>query len=307
MEVSDSGAPKHDAKGPPMHHDGGAKQPGKFSFMTIDGSSGDPTTINGISNDGTVVGLTTMAADSGSINSNFLRSASGTVTKLDLGDPAGMANAVNKSGEVVGVANGEAFTLVGTKMETLMPFGATASVALGVNDEGVVVGQYVEDSTHTPGFVDAAGKYTKVSPTAKSMVTNLQGINNHGVAVGFYSEDGTTQHGFSFDTASMKTMLIADPSTARITGSGLVLTQFLAVNDSGLTVGYYQTKDGSQYGFLYDLSAQAYTYVDDPEAMPVKGVQITQITGVDNAGQIAGFYIDGKGNQHGFMASPSGS
>jgi hypothetical protein len=308
MEVADSGPPKHDAK-PPMH-DGGAKQPGTFSFMTIDGDSGAPTTINGLSNDGTIVGLTTTAGagDSGSVNSNFLRSASGTVTMLSLGDPAGMANAVNKNGEVVGVANGEAFTLIGSKMESLMPFGATSSVALGVNDEGVVVGQYAEDSTHMPGFVDAGGKFTKVSPTAKSTATNVQGINNHGLAVGFYSDDGSTQqHGFTFDTNTMQTVLIADPRTARTTSGGLALTQFLAINDSGLTVGYYQTKDGSQYGFLYDLSSKAYTYVDDPGAMPVKGVQITQITGVDDAGQIAGFYIDGKGNQYGFMASPSGS
>jgi hypothetical protein len=310
MQASDSGAQDHDAKG---SHEGGAEPSGTFSFTTIDGSSGAPTTIDGMNNQGTLVGFTTVttdggSSDGGSTNTNFLRSASGTLSMLDLGDPAGMANGVNKSDEVVGVANGEAFILVGTKMESLMPFGATSSVAFGVNDEGVVVGQYTEGSL-MPGFVDAGGTFTKVSPTAKSLITNLQGINNHGLAIGFYSEeaDGLPQHGFSFDTTSMQTMLIGDPSTARITSGGLVLTQFLAINDSDLTVGYYQTKDGSQYGFLYDLTTKVYTYVDHPQAVPYNGVQITQITGVDDAGQIAGFYVDGQGNQHGFMASPSRS
>jgi uncharacterized membrane protein len=225
---------------------------------------------------------------------------------LDLGDPSmGMANAVNKNDEVVGAANGEAFILMGTKMTSLMPFGSTSSVALGINDEGVVVGQYVEDSKHTPGFIDMKGEFTKVVPTPKSLIVNVQGINNHGLAIGFYSEEGPTQHGFTLDTNTMKTTLLADPSTAHTAKEGLLLTQFLAVNDSDEAVGYYQTKNNAQYGFLYDLSSMTYTFLDDPQAMPVKGVQVTQITGIDDAGEIAGFFVDGEGTQHGFVASPS--
>ena len=100
----------------------------------------------------------------------------------------------------------------------------------------------------------------------------------------------------------MKTTLLADPVTDKTMGGNLVLTQFLAINDKGGAVGYYQTKDGSQYGFLYDIETMTYTFVDHPKAAPVKGVQITQITGLDNAGEITGFFIDAAGDQHGFVA-----
>ena len=284
------------------HHDAGN---GQYAFTTFDGPSGPPTTINGINNSGTVVGLTTVpAGDSGTTNTNFLRTSGGTVTMLDVGDPAmGMATAVNSSNEIVGVANGQAFTLVGSTQTTLTPFASTSSVALGVSDQGVVVGQYGLDSTHTPGFVDINGTFTSVSPTMASLTTNVQGINNHGLAVGFYTEDGTTQHGFTFDTTTMKITLLADPSTTRTMTGGLVLTQFLAINDSGVAVGYYQTNNNSQYGFLFDLASSTYTFLDHPDAAPVNGVQTTQITGIDNAGEIAGFFVDAMGNQHGFVAT----
>jgi probable HAF family extracellular repeat protein len=44
------------------------------------------------------------------------------------------------------------------------------------------------------------------------------------------------------------------------------LTQFLGINDNGLAVGYYQTNDGSQHGFLYDIAAMSYSLLDDPFA-----------------------------------------
>jgi hypothetical protein len=306
----DSGSPRVDSGTPPVpeagmdaaqNHDTGS---GQYNFTTFDGPSGPPTTINGINNNGTVVGLTTANGVSGSTNTNFLRTVGGTVSMFDVGDPAmGMATAVNSSNEIVGVANGQAFTLIGSTETTLTPFDSTSSIALGVNDQGAVVGQYVQDSSHTPGFLDINGVYTSVTPTMASVVTNVQGINNHGLAVGFYSEDGTTQHGFSLDTTTMKLTLLADPSTMRIMTGGLVLTQFLAVNDSGEAVGYYQTNDNSQYGFLFDLATSTYTFLDHPQAAPFNGVQTTQITGIDNAGEIAGFFIDSMGNQHGFVAS----
>ena len=188
------------------------------------------------------------------------------------------------------------------------PASANAVIATGaqINDNGVIVGQFVNAAGVTPGFIYDGTTYTTVTPTAQSTVTNLQGVNTQGTAVGFYSEGdgGTVQHGFSYDMGSKAVTLLADPATARITSGGLALTQFLGVNDSGQAVGYYQTTNGSQYGFLYDLTSETYTFVDDSDAAPVAGVQVTQITGIDNAGEITGFFVDSSGAQHGFVGAP---
>jgi probable HAF family extracellular repeat protein len=300
----DSGTNKKDTGASPgtdssTHPDSGTG----YTFTTFDGPGGSPTTANGINSKGTVVGFTT----ANMINSNFLRTSGGTFSALDIGDPAGMANAVDTAGDVVGVANGEAFLLKsGMTPTALMPPGATSSVALGINDNGVIVGQFVNAAGVTPGFIYDGTTYTTVTPTAQSTVTNLQGVNTQGTAVGFYSEGdgGTVQHGFSYDMGSKAVTLLADPATARITSGGLALTQFLGVNDSGQAVGYYQTTNGSQYGFLYDLTSETYTFVDDSDAAPVAGVQVTQITGIDNAGEITGFFVDSSGAQHGFVGAP---
>jgi hypothetical protein len=61
-----------------------------------------------------------------------------------------------------------------------------------------------------------------------------------------------------------------------------------------------RTRDGA----LFNTSTKAYTFLDDPSAA-LSGVSITQITGVNNAGEITGFYVDPTtGLQRGFLATP---
>jgi hypothetical protein len=86
-----------------------------------------------------------------------------------------------------------------------------------------------------------------------------------------------------------------------------VLTQFLGINANGEAVGYYQTNNGSQFGFLVNLNTNTYTFLDAPLADPVNGAQIPQITGVTNTGEICGFFIDANGVPHGFFAIPPSS
>lgn len=274
-----------------------------YKFTTFDGPQAGPVTINSINAKGDVVGFTTAKMNGADVNQNFIRKADGSFVMVDVGDPGGAANALNASGEVVGQANGVAFSLAnGGKPTAINPFTSTASVALGVNDNGVVVGQYMKDAMTSPGFIDAGGTFTSVSPTQASVMTFVQSITAAGLAVGFYSEDGTTQHGFTYDVGTKQATKLPDPDTAKTAGGNLVLTQFLSVNASKMAAGYYQTKDGSQYGFLFDLGTMTYTYLDHPMAAPVMGVQITQITGIDDAGDLAGFFIDAQGGQHGFVA-----
>lgn len=275
-----------------------------FSFTSFDGPGNNAggTTVNGINNNGAVVGFSSDSATP-TIFTNFIRNPDGTFSPLSIGgDPLAMANGINSSSTVVGGdSNNTAFKLAGGVPMTLPSVnGTTASeTAFGINDGGLIVGQFTDNATDTtPGYLLNGSTFTILNPTANATVTNAQGVNNNGLVIGFYSLDGVHQHGFFYNPGTNSFTLPADPTIAN-----LVLTQFLGINDFGLAVGYYQLPDGSQHGFLYDTTTQTYTFLDDPSAA-LSGVSITQITGVNNADEIAGFYVDATtGLQRGFIAS----
>jgi hypothetical protein len=280
-----------------------------YQFTNFDGPGDhtNGTTINGIGSNGVEVGFSANAT--GITFTNFLRDPNGNTTLLNI-SPFAQANGVNAAGAVVGTdGNGNAFSFSGGVTTLLLPAnpGVTASqVAFGINDAGKIVGQYVDVNTgNAPGFLDANGMFRIYNPLPNSVATNVQGINNKDQAIGFYSTDDIHQHGFLWNTDTNVTTLLNDPNTARTASGGLFLTQFLGINDNGEAVGYYQTDNGSQYGFLFNTLTDTYTFLDDPLAASVNGVQITQITGIDNHNDLAGFYIDANGVQHGFFAAPS--
>ena len=272
------------------------------NFFTINGpgDNGGGTTVNGVSNSGEIVGFSSNANQT--VLTNFGRNPNGTFNALNINnDPLANANGVNVAGMVVGATNGQAFVLDGSLLSILPPAlsGLTASeTAFGINDADTVVGQFTDNSTDTvPGFVYSNGQFTILNPVANAVDTNAQGINNHGLVTGFYSTDGEHQHGFFFNTQTDQFMLPADPMEPN-----LFLTQFLGINDNGLAVGYWQDNAGSQHGFIYNVNTSVYTFLDDPNAGNNNGIEITQITGINDADEITGFYVDGNGVQRGFYA-----
>ncbi len=85
-----------------------------------------------------------------------------------------------------------------------------------------------------------------------------------------------------------------------------MFSQILGINDHGIAVGYYGDSTTSQHGFLYNTNTGAYNFLDDPnEAFNSGGVEVTQITGINNSGEITGFYTDASGVAHGFIANAS--
>ena len=278
--------------------------------QTTAGATLVATTVNGISNSGVVVGFT---SDNNGVLTNFSGTpgAPGALTALNLSGTAN-ANAINTSRQVVGANGTQAFTLNSiSSTNSPLPLppvnGTTTSeVAFGINDNGVIVGQYTDSNTGTtPGFVDVNGAFTTIAPAGAPSVS-AQGINNNGLVTGFYAANGTAnESGFLFDTKTNIFTALPDPSTAQTANGNLAFTQFLGINDMGEAVGYYQTTDtGSQFGFLFNTATKTYTFLDDPQAASVKGVRTTQITGINNAGEIAGFFIGADGVQRGFVGAP---
>lgn len=83
-----------------------------------------------------------------------------------------------------------------------------------------------------------------------------------------------------------------------------MFSQILGVNDAGIAVGYYGDSTVSQHGFIYNTNTGQYTFIDDPAEAFNNGVEVTQITGIGNSGELTGFYTDANGIAHSFTACP---
>ncbi len=88
----------------------------------------------------------------------------------------------------------------------------------------------------------------------------------------------------------------------KIAYPGAAMTQAFGINDRDEVVGAYTIGTGSKakmYGFTWQ-PGHGFTTVSDP-----KGLGSTVINGVNNAGDLAGFYTGSKGNTGGMLALPS--
>jgi uncharacterized membrane protein len=302
----------------------GAASAGGYEFFNFDGptpgtNAGAGTNMNGISNSGTAVGFT--IDNNGNFHNftvNPLRS-----TKLQLlnieNSMTAMAFGTNSSGVVVGTdGNGNAFYLSHGRVMTFIPTGGSAATAFGINDRGTIVGQYTNSSGEMPGFIRVNGK-TFITINAPNAATgtntvNAQSINNRGEVVGFYVGNDGQDHGFMVNegngrmrTTTLTGTPIADPTIPNVPGepgATFVFSQILGINDKGIAVGYYGDSTTSQHGFIYNTHTGQYTFLDDPSEAFDNGVEVTQITGINNAGEITGFYSDANGVFHGFVAKP---
>jgi hypothetical protein len=278
------------------------------------------TTINGISNNGTAVGFTT-GADGRLLNFTSTvpsTATAGSTAPATLLTPplnaAAMANGINSTGTVVGSDGANnAFSLPnGGTLATLFPSANTPAVAFGINDKGAIVGQYSTGAS-TPGFLLNGTTLTTINaPTiAAANVVNAQGINNNGLIVGFYLGNNGFMHGFTALASSASGGMItgtavADPSipfnNPNEPNATFVFSQILGVNDQGIAAGYYGDSTASQHGYLFNTSTGKYTFLDDPSAGFFNGVEVTQITGITDSGEISGFYTTNTGAMDGFVA-----
>jgi len=293
---------------------------GGYQFINFDGPSagntaGLGTNENGISNSGTAVGV---SLENGgaflNFTSNPLKSTAAGTLNINKSTTA-MAFGVNSSGVVVGNdGNGNAFYEKNGRVTTFIPNGGKSATAFGIDDGGTIVGQYTNMAGATPGFIRVNGRsFVTINAPSGPDTVNAQGINNKGLVVGFYVGTDGQDHGFMLNArgarnGSLTGVAIADPTIPNVPGepgATFVFSQVLGINDKGIAVGYYGDSTTSQHGFIYNTKTGHYTFLDDPSEAFNNGVEVTQITGITNSGEITGFYSDANGVFHGFVAKPA--
>jgi hypothetical protein len=158
--------------------------------------------------------------------------------------------------------------------------------AFGISDQAAIVGQTTTGIASPGVFVSSntGAGLTKINAPSGPNIVNAQGINSNGLIAGFYVGTDGQDHGFTANAASASNGVltgtsIADPIIPDVSG---------------------------QHGFLYNAHTGHYWFVDDPSEMFSNGVEVTQITGITNSGEQAGFYSGANGVDHGFVACLAG-
>ena len=114
------------------------------------------------------------------------------------------------------------------------------------------------------------------------------GVNNAGDVSGFYVDSAGVNHGF----------LLHNGVVTILDFPGATLTQALGLNNRRQVVGFYMDAASNTHGFLYDVTALEFQSVND-----AKAVDATIINGINDVGQIVGFFVDPiTGNTDGWSA-----
>lgn len=167
--------------------------------------------------------------------------------------------------------------------------GAVQTEVTGVNNAGDLVGFFVAKNGANLGFIKRRGVITTVAvpagKAAKHPVTRLLGINDKGFAVGFFNDAKGVPHGFSFQIATRRFLILALP----LATVGVVVT---SVNDRG-DIGGFFVVGKSTFGFF--IRKRLLTILD------LGGKATTRVLGVNNDGSLVGSFVDQKDRTHGFV------
>lgn len=170
---------------------------------------------------------------------------------------------------------------------------STETIAFGVNNSGNITGFWLDSSGVEHGFVgpDDGSNYTSFDDTADGTGTQARGISPKGVVTGIANvSTGNPLSYVPFERAT-------DGTITHVTKKGNVLNYLIhGINKSGVFVGNYQNPST-----LVDYAYQGRNAVYK-SGIKVKGITNTGAAarGIDNAGDIVGWYLDSNGVLHGF-------
>jgi probable HAF family extracellular repeat protein len=158
------------------------------------------------------------------------------------------------------------------KYTTVNVPGAIATVLGGINNAGVIVGQYEDKKEVVHCFMLVGSKVTTINhPNAVS--DGCIHINSAGAIVGFWKNSAAVTTGFLYQNGKFTN--IPGPSGAKSSVA-------YGINDNGQIVGYFTDSSGKDHGFL--LAGTKYTILNVP------GAASTIATGINKAGNIVMYY-----------------
>jgi len=131
--------------------------------------------------------------------------------------------------------------------------------------------------------------FSDVKANKTALETDTYAVNNSGVIAGDYVDSSGVQHGMIL--AGKKLTTINDRACEAIAGTGGI--SFFGVNSAGTAVGWCTSaKTGLDEGLQY--SGGKITVINYPKSNG------TQLSGINDKGEIVGLYLDSSNASHGF-------
>lgn len=285
-----------------------------YGFETLD-NVGDPAfnQLLGINNAGVIVGYFgdgtvqpnkgySLMPPSSYTNENFPGSAQTQVVGINNGGPP----ATTVGFYVDGNGNNFGFTDQNGTFTSVMdpntPMGGmVVNQLLGVNDANLAAGFYVDGNGNDQGYlyniVNKSFTAVALPGSFNAVMTVATGVNNNGVVTGFFTDAADNTHGFIDNQGTFSQ--VDDPSGNT--------TMILGLNNLGQYVGSYVDMNGETQGFVYNLSSTSWQTISDPNASPNASFNVTGTTvnGINDAGDLVGFYSDGLDGVNGMAAIPT--
>jgi probable HAF family extracellular repeat protein len=174
---------------------------------------------------------------------------------------------------------------------------APAQNLLGINDSGTAVGFWTDNNGHEHGFVvgiDARthqpSKFIEVAPKSfpGAIATQVSDLNDRDEICGFWTDSSNNNHGFFGRIGERLATFNVD-----IGGAVATSTAPFGCNNRGEIVGTFTDKQGGVHGFTYADGRFRQFDAAGSSQTAAFGVSGTLINGVNDAGDIVGFFSDG--------------
>ena len=172
--------------------------------------------------------------------------------------------------------------------------GASSYFVAGINDEGLVAGTWIAADGSEVGFIrfpDGRIRTPITDPNDNSGVTVLRAINDEGVIAGFYGAN--VGNGFLLTEGNFRT----------VDFPGAVATALRGINNLGEVAGTYSIVDldADEFGFIIPRRGPPISFkLPDPAATSIVA------GGINDLGQLVGYYTDASSTQVGFLRQPNG-
>ena len=174
----------------------------------------------------------------------------------------------------------------------------------GINNKGVIVGDYIDSTGVQHAMILNGTKLTKVDNThcpGTPGGAGIQsfGINSAGVAAGWCTNTSGTEIGFTYAKGKFTHISIAGATLVNVNG----------INDKGHLVGTYIDSASVQHGFL--LEGTTLTTLDPPNvtslatAWSINNNGVIAVYGADSSGDYLSYTTANKGKTYTQVMEPA--